>query len=366
MKIVKVKKMVLTAVLSLLVAAVAGAETLSRSEWHAQVGECATDMAKLKDVIARIDPAEQCAFAAEVNEAISRMPGSDEMKTARFYLANRTMVASVARKNRAAMLAEVFATVPIAYLTYLNERFATELFNRNGNPKRTFTDEEFTAIAKNAMSVVNERCQKAENGDFRSAFAVLMFVRASGGTPADLAQQLVETMPNAPHKTILEEWLKPALAEGAQHTYDPMLGYSQAGEEPDHAVVTRITGGPAIGMAMQVDLQNEGSSLATSAKNLAAGTFAPSPIAGIDATGTGLRRVPRAAVLSPAPVGQGFHRQKDGTYKDANGETWRVQADGTLVSDSGKEIRNPYYRERGKGTSSREPRGPEPTPYPGQ
>ena len=55
------------------------AANMPRSEWHAKVGDCAQDPALLKQVISQLSDEDQVAFLAEVNDAISKMPGSDEV-----------------------------------------------------------------------------------------------------------------------------------------------------------------------------------------------------------------------------------------------------------------------------------------------
>ena len=121
-----------------------GAANMPRSEWHAKVGECAQNPTLLKQTIAQLSDEDQ-VFLAEVNEAISSMPGSDEVKAAAFLDANRAAVSGASPENRTAVLAEVFATVPPEYLTVINESFASDLFNRNANPSKTFSDEEYSA-----------------------------------------------------------------------------------------------------------------------------------------------------------------------------------------------------------------------------
>ena len=58
--------------------------------------------------------------------------------------------------DKKGVLAEVFATVPVEFLTDINERFATELFSRNANPEsKPISDAAFTELATNALAAVN-------------------------------------------------------------------------------------------------------------------------------------------------------------------------------------------------------------------
>ena len=337
------KKALAACVLALVVSPLVAAEVLPRSEWHARVGECAQNAQTLRGTMAQVAPAEQAAFLAEVNEAIAKMPGSDEVKGALFYAANSAAVKSAAKGNVATVLAEVFATVPPEYLTDINERFAKEIFSRTANPSRTFTDAEYEALAKGTMETVNARCEKAENAGVRETFAILMFLHASNGTPTNLAETLVATLPDAKNRELAaNEWIKPAMGDGQEQTYDPMLGIAQAGEEPDHAIVTSLTGSADVMVGMLGDLAAEGSPMATRAAKLGAGAFMSPGIAGVGPQGDiGLNRVPRAYVSSREAIGGNRDGRNDGE--------------------------NPYYNgKRGQKPGSDGGYTPEPGPYAGQ
>ena len=309
--------------------AVAAAE-MPRSEWQAKVGECAQNPATLKAVIAQLSAADQTAFLAEVNAAIAQMPGSDEQRAAKFLDANTAAVAGATPANRAAVLAEVFATVPPEYLTVVNENFATRLLNRNANPAQPVSDADFKALAVATMAKIAARCATAENSAVRDTFAALMFERASGGSPADLRDALVATLPEGAQEVASTEWMPAAMGEGREKTYDPMLGVSGAGEEPNHETVVVLMS-PQIGVAMIADLQAGKSATATD--SLSSGAFRGPGLAGsaagMDMQDDKLNAIPRADVFSPTRL--------------------VVDAAGNLV-----EQKNPYYK------------GPHRGRYPGQ
>ena len=160
--------------------AVAGAMVLSaqmpRSEWHAKVGDCALDPDALKATISQLSSEDKTAFLAEVNAAIEKMPGSDEAKASKFLAANRAAVAGAGAADRAAVLAEVFATVPPEALTVISEEFAKNEFAR----PETMSIDEYTNIVVQTMAKITQRCSSAESGAVRSTFAGLMFINGSG------------------------------------------------------------------------------------------------------------------------------------------------------------------------------------------
>ena len=388
------KKMMMTLACAALTA---WAAEMPRSEWHAKVGDCAQDPALLKQTISQLSAADQTAFLAEVNDAISKMPGSDEVKAAKFLDANRAAVTGASKENRSAVLAEVFATVPPEYLTVINESFASDLFNRNANPSRPFSDQEFTDLATNTMAVIVARCATAENSAVRDTFAALMFERASGGSPEGLRDSLVATLPASSQETAKSEWIPAAMGEGREKTYDPMLGVSESGEEPNHAAVVQLSS-TQIGQALLADLQADGTG---SSSGLTAGAFTAPSIVGTtdinDPAASGLSQVPRAAVLSSTPLGLKPVKDALGNImRDENGREMFYGPDGGIVyrttdghgnpiyvDGDGNVVTNPTYggKNRGDGSSGTgtvvSPEGsgsegsggggggmPEPVPYP--
>lgn len=315
-----------------LIAGVFSAEPMPRAEWQGLVGSAAQNPQVMRATMGKLSAADQVSFLAEVNAAIAKMPGSSEVKAAAFYSANRAALAGASKANLSAVLAEVFATVPPEYLTDINERFAKDLFNRAGDTTRTYTDEQFAAVAKGAVALIAERCKDVENGDERMTFAVLMFQRASGGTPADLVQTLVAQTPNTAAHAQMIDWAKAALGDGQIASYDPLLGNAQAGEEPNHGVVAQLVGGPQIGMAMLADLHASAETPVT-ASTMAGGAFSAPKIAGtgpgMAETGTdiSLYRVPRAYVESQQAVGGSSEGQNQGKnpYYAGEGSGYRGQ-----------------------------------------
>ena len=334
-------KKVLTAVAMACVAVASLAAAMPRSAWQAKIGESAQNPTVLKEIIGQLSSADQVVFLAEVNEAISKMPGSDEQKAAMFLDANRAAVAGATADNRAAVLAEVFATVPPEYLTVVNESFASDLFNRNANPSKPMSDADFKALATATMAKIVARCASAENSAVRDTFAALMFERASGGSPADLRDALVSTLPAGAQESASTESIPSAMGEGREKSYDAMLGASGAGDEPDHAAALALVSGQ-LGQAVFVDMQ---SGAVASSSGLSGAAFSAPGIVGtstvLDQPGTGLDRVPRAHVFSKTAVGR--------------------DADGNKLSDSQE---NPYYT--GKHRGDKKPGEFEPNKYPGQ
>ena len=222
-----------------------GAEALPLAEARQKIDGVVDGSESIASLIKQLSAADQLTFLGDVNKAVSKMPASVEEKTAKHLNLNHAALKAVKGSgNVAALLAEVFATVPPEALTVINERFASDLFNRATDPKVTYTDAQFTDIALKIMETVNKRTAETDNASTRSAFAILMLLRASNGTPADLEDKLIATLPNADARELAKsEWIPSALGkDGRELGYEPILASADAGRRPDFDFVLVIAG----------------------------------------------------------------------------------------------------------------------------
>ena len=268
---------------------------MPRSEWHGLVSECAQNPAALKSTIVQLTAADQKAFVSEVNEAISKMPGSNEKKAAAYVEAARAAVEGSSDVN--AVIAEIFATIPTEYLTDVNERLASDVFSRNQEGAQGVTDEQFQAIAEAAVKAVAERAGESDDGAVRSTFAILSFVRASGGTPEGLTDKLVTILPENYQETAGEVWIPAALGVDQTQTYDPMLGVARAGTEPNHTYVSKMV--PIVTSGRSVLASMASSEASSSATDVLDGFYQGvgfDPLAREEDISTDVNQVPRELI----------------------------------------------------------------------
>lgn len=236
-------KHVLSVVVALLFAGVSFAATMSLADARAKIGNCIASESTMTSVIKQLSPADQVTFLTDVNTAIGGRPGSAESKAATYLVANRAAVRAADSGNKTAMIAEVFATVPLEVLTLINESFAKELLNRDNGASKNITDENYQKVAMNIMAKVNERCASVENAGVRAAFALLMLVRADNGKIANLTDTLIATLPKESQNVARTEWIPAALGQGQEKTYDPMLGgLENTVQLVENDVVIRLVG----------------------------------------------------------------------------------------------------------------------------
>ena len=299
-------------------ASVAMAQEMSLADASGKLDAAAENPATMTSVTKQLSAADQVAFLARVNAAIAALPGSAAEKAAKYLNANAAALKGAAKGNLPALLAEVFATVPPEALTVINERFASDLFNRTASGK-AYTDEEFVKFAQNGMSAIQKRTASADNAGVRDTFAILMFLRASNGTPADLADTLVANLADEKTQTLAKnEWIPPALND---KDYEPMLGMSDAGDQPDAAQVLRLAG-PQVGVAMLTDLAAGdvlGMGNTSTMFDQSSGLFGV-PVFGDD---SGLNRIPRTMNKDMRNYG-GYHRGDKGGEGSNEKECHRV------------------------------------------
>ena len=268
---------------------------MPRSEWHAKVGECALDPVVLKTTISQLSAGDKIAFIAEVNEAISKMPGSAEVKAAQFLAANRAAVRGVGPTERGVALSEIYATVPPESLTVINEEFAKSEFSRSS----TMGDAQFLNIVSNAMSRIAQRCTSAESGALRTCFAGLMFIRVAGNSTDAAINAVIAALPAESQQEARDTWIPSALGKGQAQSYDSMLAAAQAGEEPDHVTVIGIYSQQIV-ESMLADLQ-----AGVLPNEQADGVKLSRPPADffnfdVDAMSVRMGEIPRGRVLMPA------------------------------------------------------------------
>ena len=226
---------------------VAGKAQMSLADARGKIDQAIESPELMKEIMQQLSAEDQKQFLTDVNKAIGDMPASIEEKTAKFLNINHAAVTAAQKGNTVALLAEVFATVPPEALTVINERFAQDLLNRAANPNVTYTDEQYTKIAVEAMKTINERTEETDNGSTRSTFAILTFLRASNMTGESLEKlqdALVDTLKHDDAKDLAkDEWIPAALGkDGRELGYEPILASADSGRRPDFAFVLVIAG----------------------------------------------------------------------------------------------------------------------------
>ena len=234
------KKLLMVITLAMASVLLAQEKTMSLADARGKVSQLIESPDEMTPVMKQLSAADQVSFLSEVNSAISKMPGSEDERTAKFLDVNTAALKGAQDGNLTTLVAEVFATVPPTALTVINEKFASGLFNRAADPSKTYTDDQYITISSNVLAKVQERNASSDNAGVRDTFAILMLTRASNGSPEGLANTLADTLKDSNAQNLAKtEWIPPAL--GSPANYDPMLGASGAGNEPSPEVVLQLS-----------------------------------------------------------------------------------------------------------------------------
>lgn len=224
------------------------------AEARAKIGEIISDPVKMTETLKELSPEDQKTFVADVNAAISKLPGSVEDKTAKYLNVNKAALKGAASGNMANVLAVTFASVPPESLTVISERYANDLFNRDADPSHKMTDAAFEKTATEVVGKVAQATTGSDDAGVRNTLAILMFVRASNDSIDGLSDRLVDTMPDAATRDLAKkEWIPAAMASDEKKSYDAMLAYADAGKSPNIELVITLAG-PQILDAILVDI----------------------------------------------------------------------------------------------------------------
>lgn len=220
----------------------ASLNAMSLAEARGMTDKVIESPSEMTNVMKELSTADQKSFISDVNEAIAKLPASAEEKSAKAVSVNRAALKGATResvKDLEAVIAEVFASAPLESLCSINESLAKDAMNRASDPKKTYTDEQFTDIAKSLVNAVNTRVAGTEDAAVRGGFAALMMVRASNGSPESLSETLANTLGESA-ETAKNEWFPEALKDPAN--YDPMLASTAVEKAPDPRIVAAVAG----------------------------------------------------------------------------------------------------------------------------
>ncbi len=292
-------------------AAIVQAHALTLVEARAKIGDAANDAKVMAETTAALSAADQVTFLGQVNEAIGKMPGAEADRVAKFYAANKAALANSKKGNLSNLLAETYATVSLEALTVINERFASELFSRS-TAGTSLTDAQFEQIAKSNMAKIQERTASASDSAERNTFAILMFVRASNGAPANLSETLVNDLPNAEARQMAKvEWIPAALGKDQPKDYAPLLGSTEAEVSP--IVDIQVYGPNVMRMNLLTELTTVSSANAANVGAFNNPNFLYDGV--LDPIGdTGINRLPRWVKPN-----DGLKKNEDGTYDRDHG-----------------------------------------------
>lgn len=245
---------VIVSLAAVIVSSAVIAKDMTLVEARVGIAQAIADVSQVTSTIKALSAADQVAYLASINQAISKMPGSSESKAAAFVNANKAALRGARKGNLKALIAELFATVPPEVLAVISERYAADLFNRSS--ASTMSDEKYVAMVQDVLKTIDSRLDSSDNADVRMTFAIVMFMRACNNTIKGLDEKLIANLPESSRDVAKKEWIPGAL----KGSYDSMLGASDAGVMPDVSVVIKVAG-PQIVDSLLVGLSSDASTV---------------------------------------------------------------------------------------------------------
>lgn len=188
---------------------------------------------------------DQARFVSTVNQSMAKQDEPlNEKSIVTLYRVNRDAVKASPAIDRKKVLAAVFTTAPKECLPYFTDHLAEDLFTRKAAGFNQDDDSfvEFASAALLRISQALNVLQPRELPGMRSAFAVIMFLKASEGKPEDLREAFMLYVLSGSHEITRKEWIPAAMGDDKQvPTYKPMLEAMEKGEEPSHPLAMGIT-----------------------------------------------------------------------------------------------------------------------------
>lgn len=207
------------------------------------VGAAAQDKGMLNSAFLELDKDDKVNLVRSMNQTFTKDSDKDEtaeqqakrIKTV--YALNRDAVRAAKDADKKLVIAEVFATAPMEALPTITDGFAKEVFTR-AMMNLSEKDDSFVEFAAATLLRVNSRLRQLPTRRLpgaRSVFAVISFLKASGGNPADLRDQLLFYVLTGSTTLARTQWIPAAMGDdGKPASYQQILEAGLKGEEPQH------------------------------------------------------------------------------------------------------------------------------------
>jgi len=169
----------------------APAQNGAAGNWRAKVGGAVAAPDTIKSLMATVPVEDRLAFVQELMAAAAAVPGDANTRLAIIKVVAINCIASVGVDSKVAVISEVIATTPVAYLPHV----CSELAVRFAPQVNNLTASQFQAVGEQVIQKVVERVAGSDDVNVRTACAVSCFL--TGSTPANdpILQSLMAKVP---------------------------------------------------------------------------------------------------------------------------------------------------------------------------
>lgn len=147
--------------------------------WRSKVGAAVAAPDTIKSLMASVPAEDRLVLVQELITAAAAVPGDANARLAIIKAVAINCIASVGVDSKVAVIAEVIATTPVAYLPHLSSELATRFSPQANN----LTSSQFQSVGEQVVQKVVERVAGSEDVNVRTACAVACFL--TGTTPAN-------------------------------------------------------------------------------------------------------------------------------------------------------------------------------------
>lgn len=184
------------------------ASTLTRAQWLKKIGPSASNYDTLKSTVAQVASEDKAYFSQRLIKAVSRMAVNQAEKSAAFVRAAVGLIAGGKGDEKYAIMAEIFAGVPVEYLPAVTDALAKR-FNQQTNK---LTDESYMKIADKAIDTCVKRNAQTDDPAVRDTFVALCFIKASAkASDVDTGKSIIAKLPDGRIEDLAGKWVPKAL-----------------------------------------------------------------------------------------------------------------------------------------------------------
>jgi len=147
--------------------------------WRSKIGAAVAAPDTIKSLMASVPAEDRLVFVQELMTAAAAVPGDANARLAIIKTVAFNCIAAVGVDSKVAVIAEVIATTPVAYLPHLSSELAMRFSPQANN----LTSSQFQSIGEQVVQKVVERVAGSDDVNVRTACAVACFL--TGTAPAN-------------------------------------------------------------------------------------------------------------------------------------------------------------------------------------
>ena len=257
----------------------------------------------ITQAVAAQPAANRVAYARQVLQAIGTSPAAGEAKTQALTSASRALITGAGAEQGAAIIAEIYNTVPIENLQGVADLLAANGF---GQAENGFTDEQYDAFCANVARTASTYIASSGTDSPAVRMSILAATFTKGSSDPDRTRPMVIAALPAGYQTSAATYVA-ASEQGNLDVLVAATGVNEVASTPDDPDADAIVPAPAPTVEAQTDYLEDGS------PDPAADQAAEGEEGGVEA------KVPLLSRYATDVLGMTLDTMADATYTWATG-----------------------------------------------